>query len=383
MLLSDGHRHGPGQQQEEEQNVYGTTTCSQSQSHQTSSATRFTHIEIPIHASEGFRGVQQQQKQRTTSLKNNDNIMPVMEEGENVFAKCVKGLVTVVLQDVNLQFTFPSVTSATSGEISSVYSYSYPYGDGGGIGQAVSHREGGKFVFLGDLYAEEERQLLVELKVPKATLVGGQAPSISLKCTYRDPLTPDMIHCGERLLVMPMPMSLQPQNQNHPMQLILSSSASSSSTATPLSTQQQQQQLRNLFVTTRAMVESRRLVELSDLDTALHLLSSARSLLLQQSTAVSNTHKKLVLSLEAQLEDLQRQQQQQRRRRQQPPQSLSPSHRRRSDQPLLGEARGAAGAEPLTPTSAWRAAEQLAKVAIMRKSLNRVSDLHGLENARF
>lgn len=39
--------------------------------------------------------------------------------------------------------------------------------------------------------------------------------------------------------------------------------------------------------------------------------------------------------------------------------------------------------EPLTPTSAWRAAERLAKVAIMRKALNRVSDLHGLENARF
>jgi hypothetical protein len=39
--------------------------------------------------------------------------------------------------------------------------------------------------------------------------------------------------------------------------------------------------------------------------------------------------------------------------------------------------------EPLTPTSAWRAAERLAKVAIMRKSMNRVSDLHGFENARF
>jgi hypothetical protein len=39
--------------------------------------------------------------------------------------------------------------------------------------------------------------------------------------------------------------------------------------------------------------------------------------------------------------------------------------------------------EPLTSTSAWRAAERLAKVAIMRKSMNRVSDLHGFENARF
>lgn len=39
--------------------------------------------------------------------------------------------------------------------------------------------------------------------------------------------------------------------------------------------------------------------------------------------------------------------------------------------------------EPLTPTSAWRAAERLAKVATLKKSLNKVSDLHGFENARF
>ncbi|CAI0464154.1 unnamed protein product [Linum tenue] len=39
--------------------------------------------------------------------------------------------------------------------------------------------------------------------------------------------------------------------------------------------------------------------------------------------------------------------------------------------------------EPLTPTSAWRAAERLAKMAMVKKSMNRVSDLHGFENARF
>ncbi|KAL4194063.1 hypothetical protein AMTRI_Chr05g66830 [Amborella trichopoda] len=39
--------------------------------------------------------------------------------------------------------------------------------------------------------------------------------------------------------------------------------------------------------------------------------------------------------------------------------------------------------EPLTPTSAWRAAERLARVASARKSLRPYGDLHGLENARF
>lgn len=39
--------------------------------------------------------------------------------------------------------------------------------------------------------------------------------------------------------------------------------------------------------------------------------------------------------------------------------------------------------EPLAPMSAWRVAESLAKVAMMRKSMNKVSDLHGFENAGF
>ena len=63
-------------------------------------------------------------------------------------------------------------------------------------------------------------------------------------------------------------------------------------------------------------------------------------------------------------------------------QQLDQQHRRRSSETrevtLVDE-----NGEPLTPTSAWRAAEKLAKVAMMRKSMNKVSDLHGFENARF
>ena len=70
------------------------------------------------------------------------------------------------------------------------------------------------------------------------------------------------------------------------------------------------------------------------------------------------------------------------------PTSRSGRRRRDGDSTTpVGTPRGSAGpagaGEPLTPTSAWRAAEQLAKVAIMRKSMNRVSALHGFVNARF
>ncbi|XP_010934376.4 LOW QUALITY PROTEIN: E3 ubiquitin-protein ligase WAV3 [Elaeis guineensis] len=318
MLLSDGQ-----QQQHEDANKDGRRYLGYPSSSAAAVTTRFAHLEIPIHAS-GYGDAPQRQPPKHSSCP----AAPV----EDAFAKCVGGLVSVVLQDVRLQIVFPS------GEVSAVYS-------GGGRAVAL-----GSTIRLGDLYAEEEWELLVELRVPTAAGPGYHQHSLSVKCRYRDPATQEVM-CGEdRTLLLP-PL----QSQAHP---LLTCSASSISL-----------RLRNLFVTTRAVAESRRLAELSDHATALHLLSSARSLLLQ-SQAASDQDQDLIRRLEAELADIQR-----RRGGQQQP--LSPCQRRREAAVPGGEQ------QQLTPTSAWRAAEQLAKVAIMRKSLNRISDLHGFENARF
>ncbi|KAG1361783.1 E3 ubiquitin-protein ligase WAV3 [Cocos nucifera] len=316
MLLSDG------QQQREDANKDGRRYPGYPSSSAAAVPTRFAHLEIPIHAS-GYGEAPQQQPPKHSSCP----AAPV----EDAFAKCVGGLVSVVLQDVRLQINFPS------GEVPAVYS-------GGGRAVAL-----GSSVRLGDLYAEEEWELLVELRVPTAAGPGYHQHSLSVECRYRDPATPEVICRGERTLLLP-PL----QSQGQP---LLTCSASSISL-----------RLRNLFVTTRAVAESRRLAELLDYATALHLLFSARSLLLQ-SPAASDQDQDLICRLEAELADIQR-----RRGGQQQP--LSPCQRMR-------EAVVPGGEQQLTPTSAWRAAEQLAKVAIMRKSLNRISDLHGFENARF
>ncbi|EHA8588291.1 E3 ubiquitin-protein ligase WAV3 [Cocos nucifera] len=296
----------------------------------TAATTRFAHLEIPIHeigfAARSHLDAPQQQLPSQSSSQE----APM----EDAFAKCVGGLVSVVMQDVLLQLFFPS------GDVSAVYSC--------GAGRAVAV---GSSVRLGDLYAEEERELLVELRVPTAAGPDHHQHSLLVKCRYRDPATQEVI-CGcERSLLLP-PL----QGQDHPE---LARSASSISL-----------RLRNLFVTTRAVAESRRLAELLDYATALHLLSSARSLLLQ-ALAASDQDQDLIRRLEAEISDLQ--QRREGQQRQPPP---SPCQRRR-------EAAIPGGDQQLTPTSAWRAAEELAKVAIMRKSLNRVSDLHGFENARF
>lgn len=328
MLLSDG--------QQGDENKDNTHRRHQHQHHPTSVPTRFAHLEIPIHDS-GFGDASKQQQEQRNHIGG----------AEDSFAKCVGGLLSVVLQDVHLQLLFPL------GEVSAVYSF-------GASGERAVALGAGNSIRLGDLYAEEERELLVELRVPTsaASHLMHHHNHMSVKCSYRDTATHELIRSGERHIQLP-PLQHRP------------------STATVAV----EEQLRNLFVTTRAIAESRRLAELNDHATAIHLLTSARSLLLQYaSISASSDHESLLRSLEAEMADIQLRR---HHHNQQQQLQLSLSQRRRRERRESAPPSSSDGAEPLTPTSAWRAAERLAKVAIMRKSLNRVSDLHGFENARF
>ncbi|XP_020584885.1 uncharacterized protein LOC110027704 isoform X2 [Phalaenopsis equestris] len=321
MLLSDSHQEQSASSpslREEEADIENHRRNPIPPSTETV-ATRFTHLEIPIGCSTELSGGGANQV-------------------EDVFSKCVSGLVSLVLQDVHLQLAFPSAL------VSSIYSHGSAGGGGGGCGEggvglALSQGKGGNHaisVRLGDFYADEKRELLVELRLPAAPPQQQRNDFLSYKCCYRDPTSRELVLCQERSVVLPSLRQISP--------------AAVSSL-----------ELRNLFITTRALVESRRLTDHNDFETAAHLLSKARSLLIQPNATPSHHHK-YVASLESRLSELQR-----RQRRQQLPSSSSML--RPSDQ--------------LTPTSAWRAAEQLAKVAILRKSMSRVGDLHGFENARF
>ncbi|KAL5215135.1 hypothetical protein ABZP36_004287 [Zizania latifolia] len=289
-------------------------------------ATRFTHVEIPIGPGE--------EPARSALVAEEDDVGGGGAFAEHAFAKCLGGLVSVVMQEVQLELAFPT------GEITAVYSC----GPGqqavalGGGGAAVS-------VALGEMYAEEERELLVELRAPLSL---SHPPSLSVRCSYREPASQETVRGAEQPLLLP-----------------------------PLHGGRSSRRLHDLFVTTRAVAESRRLAELNDFATAIHLLSSARALVLQSPAAQAQQQQELVDSLDTELSDM-------RWRRRQQPQTPTSGSRRRGEalaeeSTPVGTPRG----EPLTPTSAWRAAEQLAKVAIMRKSMNRVRDLHGFENARF
>ncbi|XVE95133.1 hypothetical protein REPUB_Repub02eG0070200 [Reevesia pubescens] len=302
MLLSDGH----------DERVHSNASNQRHHSNHVST-TRFAHIEIPVHAF-GF------------GLSGGYSLEPA----EDAFAKCVGGLLSVVVQDLRIQLCFAS--GSAPAEITAVYSCN---------GKPSVLTSGS--MRLGDFYAEEERGLLVEVKVPISAV--GSHHVMSVRCLYKDPASQEVVYGRDQALLVPRPQAVQ--------------------SSTP-----KIERLRFFFITTRAIAEARRLIECgNDLTSAHHLLASARALLMQSN---SLSAKEYVRGLEAELEELHWKKQQmmeiQRRR----------VNEREAMMVVMDE-----NGEPLTPSSAWRAAEKLAKLAIMKKSLNRVGDLHGFENARF
>ncbi|KAL3577109.1 hypothetical protein D5086_022392 [Populus alba] len=140
------------------------------------SSTRFAHIEIPVH-SFGFG-------------QSGGNSQ---EPAEDAFAKCVGGLLSVVVQDLRIQLGFAS--SSAPAEIVAVYPCnSRPNVLGSGS------------VRLGDLYAEEERELLVELRVPQSAV--GSHHVMSARCLYKDPATQEVVYDRDQSLLVPRPHAL-------------------------------------------------------------------------------------------------------------------------------------------------------------------------------
>ncbi|XP_051150129.1 E3 ubiquitin-protein ligase WAV3-like [Andrographis paniculata] len=272
------------------------------------SSTRFSHVEIPVHTS-GFG----------------------RDPAEDAFSKCVGGLLSVVVQDLRVQIGFGP--GSDPAEITAVYTYNErPEVLGSGCAR------------LGDLYAEEEKELLLEIRVPNTRV--GSHHVLSVRCCYKDPATQEPIYGQNQALLVPSPQTVR-------------------------SGLPRIERLRNAFVTVRAVAESRRLIEHNELSSAMQLLASARALLLQWKSAAAA---ECVKGLEAEMREV--------LWRRQYEQEVAARRRAPAEEREVGVLVDENG-EPLTPTSAWRAAEKLAKVAQMKKSMNRVSDLHGFENARF
>lgn len=101
---------------------------------------------------------------------------------QNAFAQCIGGLLSVVAQETRLR-----VECADQGVLlTSITSGSYASGvDGDGRGG---------FVDVGRLYADEQRDFLVTVRVPPSR--GGEMALIRPSCTYRDAVTTETVRVG-------------------------------------------------------------------------------------------------------------------------------------------------------------------------------------------
>ncbi|XP_075496012.1 LOW QUALITY PROTEIN: E3 ubiquitin-protein ligase WAV3-like [Primulina tabacum] len=236
MLLSDG------------QDDISTTDNDTTQQHGSShvSSTRFSHIELSINSSH---------KATEAGISH--------EPAEEAFSKFLGGLLSVVVHDLTIQLSF--ATGSDPAEILGVYS-------GNGHPTLLDSRS----VKVGNLYAEEERQLYIELRVPHSNL-RSQHCVLSVSCSHKDPATQEVTYVGDHALLVPKPHDVQ--------------------SGVP-----KVEHLRYSFISTRAVAESRRLIEYDELCSAMQLLSSARSLLLQSR---SESALELVRVLEAELAEVQ------------------------------------------------------------------------------
>lgn len=225
-------------------------------------STRLPNLEIPVHTL---------------------NYSHALHDG--AYSKRIDNLLRVVAQDIKFEFQNDSESSFT-----------------------VKLLPGSNT--MGDLHVAEERELLVELKVPSSH--GSHTHTLSVRSSYRDPFTKEIVHSKERSIIVPRPISIKLLDPKI-------------------------KQLIRLHVNARASIKH------SSPDAAHEWLRR-----LEAEETESRLHGQPKLR----------------------------SHRLRRNS--LEEKM-----EPLTPISAWKAAEKLAKVAIMRKSMNKVSDLHGFEDARF
>ncbi|KAL8492218.1 hypothetical protein ACS0TY_023741 [Phlomoides rotata] len=159
--------------------------------------TRYSHVEIPVHST-GFS----------------------RNPADNAVSKCVAGLLSVVVQDLRIQIGF--APGSDPAEITAIYSCNdRPALLGSGC------------ILLGDLYAEEEKELLVEIQVPVSRV--GSHYVISGMCSRKDPVTQELIYGKEQALLVPRAQTVRSGFPSI-------------------------DKLRNVFISSRAVAESRSLI---------------------------------------------------------------------------------------------------------------------------
>ncbi|KAI4385485.1 hypothetical protein MLD38_003507 [Melastoma candidum] len=187
---------------------------------------------------------------------------------QDAFAQCIGGLLSVVVQDLEVKLDCVSSNS----QIVALKSGSY-------TSTLTDNGEEGS-INVGDLYAEEERDFLVTVKVP-VDWSSHEVSLLKVKCFYRDPITKESVHLEDAAEVKIM----RPENVG--VQAI----------------SREVERHLNRLRAAEAIVEARTAAERNDLVSAVSILESCGRLL--ASTASAQDGDRLCISLCAELKEMQ------------------------------------------------------------------------------
>ncbi|MBA0572932.1 hypothetical protein Golob_000234 [Gossypium lobatum] len=227
-----------------------------------------TGFQIPVHAF-GFGADHDASSMHSISEISGGTFSFIETEAvlQDAFAQCIGGLLSVVVQElqVGVECMNPSLC------LGLLKAGSYP------SRVAADGKTG--VIEVGDLYADEERDFLVSVKVP-AESSECETSLLKVKCVYRDPLTKEMTTLESDDVRIRRPevagqevVSIEVDRQ------------------------------RNRFQAAEAMAEARMTAELGDLPGAVLILENCRRVLSE--TVSAKSHDRLCIVLDAELKEMQ------------------------------------------------------------------------------
>uniref|UniRef100_A0A1J3DY52 Uncharacterized protein n=1 Tax=Noccaea caerulescens TaxID=107243 RepID=A0A1J3DY52_NOCCA len=172
---------------------------------------------------------------------------------QDALAQCIGGLLSVAVQELRLEID----GMCSDVHLSSIKAGSYRSlvaGDG---------RSG--CVDIGDLYADEERDFLISIKIP-AQRDGNETSLLKMRCVYKDLLSKEIVTLPSRVLKIQRPETVGQE-------VVVSIEVD---------------RQRNRFLAAEAMVKARTLAEGEDLAAAVTVIQSFRGALAETVSAQSN-----------------------------------------------------------------------------------------------
>ncbi|KAL8199595.1 hypothetical protein R6Q57_013163 [Mikania cordata] len=228
-------------------------------------------IQIPVHAF-GFGSDHDASLMHAVSEVSRGTFSFIETESvvQDAFAQCIGGLLSVVVK--GLQVIVESASPKV--QVQSLKAGSYK-------NQLMPDKKSG-CIDVGDLYADEERDFLVLVNVPKETdLTSNVTSLLKVNCYYTDPMTKEMVKLVSENVTIKRPEKLGKEN------------------AISIAVDRQ----RNRLQSTEAIARARTTAEEGDLTRAVSMLENFRKVL--SGTVSARSGDRLCMALDAELKEMQ------------------------------------------------------------------------------